>query len=190
MPHTRSHLHSVGPHPSHASFNARSSCPHMRGNSSLLETNVAKPSKWNSYEGFNLEHCEQEDRIIHVQGWSLQCPSNMNWSFKIYLSQNNPSKRNPISKMKTSLEVLNIICPPWEPHKRSALELSFNSSWLLIGSWLFCFQNFPCLVSIWCMRGCSVEVWTKNILYWFMKGQTHFGMPRGAKMSLALHEPI
>jgi hypothetical protein len=35
-----------------------------------------------------------------------------------------------------------------------------------------------------------VEVWTKNILYRFMKGQTHFGMPKGAKMSLALHEPI
>ena len=26
--------------------------------------------------------------------------------------QNNPSKRNPKLKMKTSLEVLNIICPP------------------------------------------------------------------------------
>ena len=36
----------------------------------------------------------------------------------------------------------------------------------------------------------GVEVLTKNILYWFMKGQTHFGMPRGAEMSLALHEPI
>jgi hypothetical protein len=40
------------------------------------------------------------------------------------------------------------------------------------------------------MRGGSVEVWTKNILYRFMECQTHFGMPRGAKMSLALHEPI
>ena len=36
----------------------------------------------------------------------------MNWAFKIYLSRNNPSKRNPKLKMKTSLEVLNIICPP------------------------------------------------------------------------------
>jgi hypothetical protein len=34
------------------------------------------------------------------------------------------------------------------------------------------------------MRGGSVEVGTKNILYWFMKGQTHFGMPRGAKEHL------
>ena len=60
----------------------------------------------------------------------------------------------------------------------------------MVGSWLFCLQNFPCLVSFWCMRGGSVEVWTKNILYRFMEGQTHFGMPRGVKMSLALHEPI
>ena len=35
--------------------------------------------------------------------------------FKIYLSQNNPSGHNPKLKMKTSLEVLNIICPPQEP---------------------------------------------------------------------------
>ena len=34
---------------------------------------------------------------------------------KIYLSQNNPSKCNPKLKMKTSLEVLNIIYPPQEP---------------------------------------------------------------------------
>ena len=29
----------------------------------------------------------------------------------------------------------------------------------------------------------------KNILYQFIEGETHFGMPRGAKMSLVLHEP-
>jgi hypothetical protein len=28
----------------------------------------------------------------------------------------------------------------------------------------------------------------KNILYQVIEGQSHFGMPRGAKMSLALHE--
>jgi hypothetical protein len=53
----------------------------------------------------------------------------------------------------------------------------------LVGSWLFCLQNFPCLVSFWCMHGGSVEVWTKNSLYRLMKGQTHFGMPRGAKIN-------
>ena len=37
------------------------------------------------------------------------------------------------------------------------LEFSFNSSWLLVGSWLFCLQNFPCLVSFRCMcwRSCG-----------------------------------
>ena len=29
----------------------------------------------------------------------------------------------------------------------------------------------------------------KNILDWFIEGQAHFGMPRGAKMSLDLNEP-
>ena len=28
----------------------------------------------------------------------------------------------------------------------------------------------------------------KNILYWFIEGQTHQGMPRGAKVSLTLNE--
>jgi hypothetical protein len=46
----------------------------------------------------------------NVQDWGLQCPSSMIWLFKIYLSQNNPSKCNPQSKMKTSLEVLT-----WSP---------------------------------------------------------------------------
>ena len=35
-----------------------------------------------------------------------------------------------------------------------------------------------------------MEVRTKkNILYCFLEGQTHFGMPEGARMSLALNEP-
>ena len=42
-PQARSHLCSAGSYPSHASFTARSSCPHMRGNSSSLGTNVILP---------------------------------------------------------------------------------------------------------------------------------------------------
>jgi hypothetical protein len=38
------------------------------------------------------------------------------------------------------------------------------------------------------MLGGSVEVHMKNILYQFIEGQTHFGMPKGAKMSLTLNE--
>ena len=38
------------------------------------------------------------------------------WPSKIYLSHNNPSYCNPELKMKTSsLEFLDIICPPQEP---------------------------------------------------------------------------
>jgi hypothetical protein len=33
-----------------------------------------------------------------------------------------------------------------------------------------------------------VEVCTKDILYWFIQNQTHFGMPRGAKLTLALNK--
>ena len=34
-----------------------------------------------------------------------------------------------------------------------------------------------------------MEVCMKNILYWFIEGQTHFSMPRGAKMNIVLNEP-
>jgi hypothetical protein len=58
----------------------------------------------------------------------FNAPSNVTWPFKIHLSQNNPSKRNPESKLKTSLEVLYRICPPQEPHKRRASSLSLQRS--------------------------------------------------------------
>ena len=70
------------------------------------------------------------------------------------------------------------------------LELSSNSSWFLVGSWLFAYKLSmfgKFLVHAW--RG-SVEVWTKNILHWFMEGQTHFSTSWHAKMSVTLHEPI
>ena len=68
-----------------------------------------------------LLHCSR--LWTNAQDRSLQCPSNAISPIKIYLSQNNPSKRNPILNMKTSLEVLNTICPPREPNKRRALSL-------------------------------------------------------------------
>ena len=38
----------------------------------------------------------------------------------------------------------------------------------------------------WCMlRGSRVEASTKNIPYWFIEGQTHFGMTGSTKRSLA-----
>ena len=72
------------------------------------------------------------------------------------------------------------------------MELSFNSSCLLVGSWLFCLQNLPCLVSVRCMcwESCGlVEVWTKNILYWFIEGQTHFSNACGAKIECSTFKP-
>jgi hypothetical protein len=46
----------------------------------------------------------------------------------------------------------------------------------------------PCMFGkFWYMRGGSVVVSTKNILYRFMEGQTHFDMSRGAKMSAWIH---
>ena len=69
------------------------------------------------------------------------------------------------------------------------LELSSNPTRLLIRCWLFCIPNLPCLLSFCCMLGGSVEVSTKNILHQFIEYQTHFSMPKHAKMSLALNEP-
>ena len=34
-----------------------------------------------------------------------------------------------------------------------------------------------------------MEILTQDILYQFIKGQTHFGLPSGAQMNLALNEP-
>ena len=58
-----------------------------------------------------------------VQDWSFQCPSNAIRTFKIYLSQNNPSKCNPKVKMKASLEVITIICMSQEPISVGHLSL-------------------------------------------------------------------
>ena len=33
------------------------------------------------------------------------------------------------------------------------------------------------------------EVSTENVLYWSIESETHFGMPTGAEMNLALNEP-
>lgn len=38
------------------------------------------------------------------------------------------------------------------------LELSFNSTGVLVGSWLFFIQTFPCSVSFGCIHGDSVGV--------------------------------
>ena len=52
---------------------------------------------------------------LHEQNRSLQCPSNWFGPSKYICMKNNPSKCNPKLKMKTSLEVLDVICLPQEP---------------------------------------------------------------------------
>ena len=54
---------------------------------------------------------------------------------------------------------------------------------------LFCIQYLPCSVRLRCMLGGSLDVCMKNILYHLIERQTHFGMPRGAKMSPTLIKP-
>ena len=87
-------------------------------------TSFLFPSKlfivWNFKVGVKLNKQHRPASLtssapISVQDWSLQCPSSAIWHFKIFLSQNSPSNRNPKLKLKTSLEVLNIICPTQEP---------------------------------------------------------------------------
>jgi hypothetical protein len=69
------------------------------------------------------------------------------------------------------------------------LESSSNSTRLMVGNWLLCIQDPPCLVILWCVLEGIVEVWTNNILYPFIEGQTYLGMLRGANMISALNEP-
>ena len=55
-------------------------------------------------------------------------------------SQNSPSKRNPILKMKTSLKVLNIICPPQEPTSVGIVTTRSGVRQLILNS-LQCTRN-------------------------------------------------
>ena len=71
----------------------------------------------------------------NVQDWSLQCPSNSIWPCKIYLSQNNPSKRNPKLKTNTSLEVLDIMHPPHDP--TSVGHCHYKKWSRMVDSWIF-----------------------------------------------------
>lgn len=78
-------------------------------------------------------------------------------------------------------------------HMTSALHdsVGLNSSlgaYILGLSSKFCIQQLTCLASLWCMCGGSVDVWTKDNLYRFIECQTHFGISRGAKMSLVVNE--
>lgn len=61
------------------------------------------------------------------------------------------------------------------------IDFHFNSTRVLVKSWLFCIQNFPMFIKFWCMLGVGVEDWMKNIRYQFTDNQTHFNMPSGCE---------
>ena len=68
-PQARSHPHSAGPHPS---FTARSSCLHLRGNSSSLGTNVTILGQNHKHSSWHHFHYSQ------VNWWSsLTCQRNL-----------------------------------------------------------------------------------------------------------------
>ena len=52
----RSYLHSAGSRPSHASVTVRSSCPHLRGNSSSLGTIMTIPNQNHKYLSWHHFH--------------------------------------------------------------------------------------------------------------------------------------
>jgi hypothetical protein len=69
----------------------------------------------------------------------------------------------------------------WCPTYGNRVVLYFNWS---VGRELVVLHTifFPCSVTFWCMVGLSVKVWMKNLLYWFIGGQTHF--------TTSWHEPM
>ena len=71
---------------------------------------------------------------------------------------------------------------------RETMKLSFNWTGLLVESWLFCIQYFPCLVSFQSVLGIGAEVWMESILYQFIEAKVN--LEPLAKMSSDLNEPI
>ena len=65
-----------------------------------------------------------------------------------------------------------------------------NLGGIFVRSWLIFIQHVPYFVKFCSMLGVGVGIRTKIIFYWFIEGQSHFGMSRGAKISLALNELI
>ena len=46
----------------------------------------------------------------------------------------------------------------WPNFSASTIDLSFNSTGVLVRSWLFCFKNLPCSVGFQCMLGVDVKI--------------------------------
>ena len=68
--------------------------------------------------------------------------------------------------------------------RKKNIESSPNSTCALVRSWLFCRPHLPCLIDLHTWRyygGLDEEQSTLRV-------ETQFGMPRGAKMNLALNQ--
>jgi hypothetical protein len=80
-PRARSHLCLAGLRPSHASFNARFSCPHLLGNSSLLGINVTITGQNYKFSSLHYFHYSQ------VNWWSsFKCQWSLSYHAFIDLS--------------------------------------------------------------------------------------------------------
>jgi len=88
--------------------------------------------------------------------------------------------------MSSSQECLCTSCEKWD----FTIALSFDLTGGSVGSWLFCIQNFQCLVTFRCILGVRVEVWTNNIIHRLVGGQIHFNTFQPPRTSLALNRPI
>ena len=66
------------------------------------------------------------------------------------------------------------ICPQQKKTRqqtRAVRVFFFNSTGVMVGSWMFCRQKCSWSVSFWCMLGVGVEVCTKNILNQFVRAK-------------------
>ena len=69
------------------------------------------------------------------------------------------------------------------------IVLSSDSTCILVRNCLFCIEHLLCSVGLWHMLGRYCGGLNKLHSIWFVESQTHFGMPKCAKMKLALNEP-
>ena len=69
------------------------------------------------------------------------------------------------------------------------LDLSSNSTWLLVGSWLFSIPNLPCSVSLWCILGVVWRFEQRTFYIGSLWVMSILACQKGAKVSLPLNEP-
>ena len=114
-----------------------------------------------------------------LQSWKLNAPATSPLSPRMLMRYNFSHSFQYSYLKKRSISI--------SPYLKVTLEFRpLNSTWLWSGVGCFCVKYLPCRESLRCMLEVILEICPKNILHWFIEGtQTHCGMSRGAKMSLA-----